>query len=135
MTPVALSRTPVALLLAVVAVGLPSCQRGDTLIVLELQGCPMDDRTRELEVTIVRADGAEATESWTVEEGATLTEVGARISGDPGSEVQGTLQGRGGGGEPIWEVMERYLKAQKTIKPLALNLPEVEGMAGNPGMA
>ena len=31
--------------------------------------------------------------------------------------------------------MERYLKAEKTIKPLALNLPKVEGVAGNPGMA
>ena len=39
------------------------------------------------------------------------------------------------GGEPIWDVMARYLRAQKSIKPLKLNLPVVEGMAGNPGMA
>ena len=39
------------------------------------------------------------------------------------------------GGEPIWDVMARYLRAQKAIKPLVLNLPVVEGMAGNPGMA
>ena len=39
------------------------------------------------------------------------------------------------GGEPIWELMTRYLKAQKTIAPRALNLPQVEGAKGNPGMA
>ncbi len=44
-------------------------------------------------------------------------------------------EAKAAGGEPIWDVMARYLKAQKTIKPLALNLPKVEGMAGNPGMA
>ena len=44
-------------------------------------------------------------------------------------------EARAAGGEPIWDVIERYLKAQKTIKPLTLNLPRVEGMAGNPGMA
>jgi len=44
-------------------------------------------------------------------------------------------EAKAAGGEPIWDVMTRYLKAQKTIKPLKLNLPKVEGMAGNPGMA
>jgi sulfur-oxidizing protein SoxB len=39
------------------------------------------------------------------------------------------------GGEPIWDVIARYLKTKKTIAPLTLNLPKVEGMAGNPGMA
>jgi sulfur-oxidizing protein SoxB len=39
------------------------------------------------------------------------------------------------GGEPIWDVIARYLRAQKTIAPRALNLPQVEGAAGNPGMA
>ncbi|MEO8303774.1 MAG: thiosulfohydrolase SoxB [Betaproteobacteria bacterium] len=42
---------------------------------------------------------------------------------------------RTAGGEPIWDVMARYLRAQKSIRPLKLNLPVVEGMAGNPGMA
>jgi hypothetical protein len=31
--------------------------------------------------------------------------------------------------------MTRYLKAQKSIAPRALNLPQVEGAKGNPGMA
>ena len=46
-----------------------------------------------------------------------------------------TEEARAAGGEPIWDVMARYLRAQKTIKPLKLNLPKVEGMTGNPGMA
>ena len=43
-------------------------------------------------------------------------------------------EARAGGGEPIWELMARYLRRTKTIKPLTLNLPKVEGVAGNPGM-
>ena len=39
------------------------------------------------------------------------------------------------GGEPIWDVCARYLRAQKTIAPRKLNLPVIEGMQGNPGMA
>lgn len=38
------------------------------------------------------------------------------------------------GGEPIWDVMARYLRAKKTIPPLTLNVPKVEGAAGNPGI-
>ncbi len=37
--------------------------------------------------------------------------------------------------EPVWEVCARYLRAQKTIAPRKLDLPVIEGMAGNPGMA
>jgi S-sulfosulfanyl-L-cysteine sulfohydrolase len=44
-------------------------------------------------------------------------------------------EAKAAGGEPIWDVMARYLKTQKTIKPLQLDLPKVEGVAGNPGMA
>jgi S-sulfosulfanyl-L-cysteine sulfohydrolase len=42
---------------------------------------------------------------------------------------------RAAGGEPIWDVVARYLRAQKTIAPRKLNLPTVVGMGGNPGMA
>jgi sulfur-oxidizing protein SoxB len=42
---------------------------------------------------------------------------------------------RAAGGEPIWDVVARYLRAQKSIPPRTLNLPAIEGMAGNPGMA
>jgi sulfur-oxidizing protein SoxB len=42
---------------------------------------------------------------------------------------------RANGGEPVWEVVARYLKAQKTIAPRRLNRPRLLGVAGNPGMA
>ena len=44
-------------------------------------------------------------------------------------------EAKAAGGEPIWELMTRYLKAQKTITPRALDLPQVDGAKGNPGMA
>jgi S-sulfosulfanyl-L-cysteine sulfohydrolase len=39
------------------------------------------------------------------------------------------------GGEPVWDVVARHLRAQKTITPRTLNLPTILGMEGNPGMA
>jgi sulfur-oxidizing protein SoxB len=44
-------------------------------------------------------------------------------------------EARVAGGEPIWDVMTRYLRGKKTIPPLALNVPKIEGVTGNPGMA
>ena len=39
------------------------------------------------------------------------------------------------GGEPIWDLMMRYLKSRKTIAARAPDVPQIEGAAGNPGMA
>ncbi len=39
------------------------------------------------------------------------------------------------GGEAIWDVIERYLRDQKTIKPPRLNLPKLAGVSGDPGIA
>jgi sulfur-oxidizing protein SoxB len=39
------------------------------------------------------------------------------------------------GGEPIWDLMARYLRDRKVVKPLALNLPRLKGMRENPGIA
>ncbi|MGH8704957.1 MAG: thiosulfohydrolase SoxB [Burkholderiales bacterium] len=44
-------------------------------------------------------------------------------------------EARRAGGEPIWDVVARYLRDRKTIRPPKLNLPRIEGAAGNPGMA
>jgi S-sulfosulfanyl-L-cysteine sulfohydrolase len=44
-------------------------------------------------------------------------------------------EARNAGGEPIWELVARHLRANKTVKPLTLDLPALEGMAGNPGIA
>jgi sulfur-oxidizing protein SoxB len=38
-------------------------------------------------------------------------------------------------GEPIWDLVARYLREQKVVKAHALNLPEIKGMKGNPGLA
>jgi sulfur-oxidizing protein SoxB len=39
------------------------------------------------------------------------------------------------GGEPIWEVVARYLRQQKTIGPRTPNVPTLKGVGGNPGIA
>jgi sulfur-oxidizing protein SoxB len=41
----------------------------------------------------------------------------------------------GAQGEPIWDVVARYLKDKKLVAPRKLNLPRLEGVAGNPGLA
>ena len=42
---------------------------------------------------------------------------------------------QGASGEPIWEVVARYLRERKTIPPLELNLPRLIGVDGNGGIA
>jgi sulfur-oxidizing protein SoxB len=41
----------------------------------------------------------------------------------------------GAKGEPIWDVVAKYLRDQKIIKPRQLNLPTIKGTQGNPGIA
>ena len=41
----------------------------------------------------------------------------------------------GAQGEPIWDVVVRYLKDKKVVAPRKLNLPRLEGVAGNAGLA
>jgi sulfur-oxidizing protein SoxB len=38
-------------------------------------------------------------------------------------------------GEPIWDVVTKYLRDVKTVKPVKLNLPKLVGVEGNPGIA
>ncbi|MEO5701618.1 MAG: thiosulfohydrolase SoxB [Casimicrobiaceae bacterium] len=45
-----------------------------------------------------------------------------------------SAEARAAGGEPVWDVIARYLRAQKTIRPRPLNLPVIIGMEGNPGI-
>ncbi len=40
----------------------------------------------------------------------------------------------GAKGEPVWEVVEAYLKDKKVIAPPKVNMPKLVGMEGNPGM-
>ena len=41
----------------------------------------------------------------------------------------------GAGGEPIWEVVETWLKHRKTVTPRQLETPRLIGVEGNPGIA
>jgi sulfur-oxidizing protein SoxB len=38
-------------------------------------------------------------------------------------------------GEPIWDVVTRYLRDKKVIAPRKPNVPRLEGVAGDPGLA
>lgn len=40
---------------------------------------------------------------------------------------------RDAGGEPIWDLVARHLRSQKTVKPPHLDLPTLRNMDGNPG--
>ena len=44
-------------------------------------------------------------------------------------------QGIQSGGEPVWEVVARYLRARKTVPVLRPNVPLVKGVKGDPGLA
>ncbi len=37
--------------------------------------------------------------------------------------------------EPVWEVLAKYLREQKVVRPVKLNLPRLIGVEGNPGIA
>jgi S-sulfosulfanyl-L-cysteine sulfohydrolase len=41
----------------------------------------------------------------------------------------------GAKGEPVWDVVERYLKDQKVVRVTKLNTPRLVGMPGNAGLA
>jgi sulfur-oxidizing protein SoxB len=41
----------------------------------------------------------------------------------------------GASGEPIWDVVAKWLRDRKTVTPRQLNSPRLIGMAGNPGLA
>jgi S-sulfosulfanyl-L-cysteine sulfohydrolase len=43
--------------------------------------------------------------------------------------------GDGPDGEPVWDVVARWLRSGKRVAPRRLNLPRLEGVAGNRGLA
>ncbi|MDH4286034.1 MAG: thiosulfohydrolase SoxB, partial [Gallionella sp.] len=45
-----------------------------------------------------------------------------------------SAEARDRGGEPIWDLVSRYLKSEKVVKPSKPNVPVIKGVAGNPGM-
>src|SRR5438552_1880353 len=44
-------------------------------------------------------------------------------------------EARAAGGEPIWDVVARYLRDRKTVPPLRPNVPVLHGVGGNAGLA
>jgi sulfur-oxidizing protein SoxB len=44
-------------------------------------------------------------------------------------------EARDAGLEPVWDVVARWLRAQKTVAPRKLNLPKIEGIGRDPGIA
>jgi sulfur-oxidizing protein SoxB len=44
-------------------------------------------------------------------------------------------EAKAAGGEAIWDVVERYLRDQKTIAPRTPNLPALAGVSGDHGIA
>jgi sulfur-oxidizing protein SoxB len=70
---------------------------------------------------------------------SSLTLKGKPLEADKRYKVAGwaavSEEARQAGGEPIWELMARYLRGQKTIRPRAVNVPGLVGVAGNPGLA
>jgi len=61
---------------------------------------------------------------------------GKRVDPDKAYKVAGWAPiAESAKGEPIWDVVESYLKAKKTIAALVPNVPKLVGVAGNPGIA
>ena len=64
---------------------------------------------------------------------------GRRIEADKHYKVAGwaavSEESRDRGGEPIWELMEKYLRDRKTVPVLRPNSPKLRGIAGDRGMS
>jgi sulfur-oxidizing protein SoxB len=44
-------------------------------------------------------------------------------------------EAKAAGGEPIWDVVARYLRAKKTVVARAPDMPRLEGVGRDPGLA
>jgi len=45
-----------------------------------------------------------------------------------------SAEARAAGGEPMWDVVARYLRDRKTVPPLTPNVPALKGVTGNAGL-
>jgi sulfur-oxidizing protein SoxB len=61
---------------------------------------------------------------------------GAPLDAGRGYKVAGWAPvAEGAQGEPVWDVVERYLRARKNIAPLRPGVPRLVGISANPGWA
>ncbi len=88
---------------------------------------------------MVRVGGLEYTCTPQAQMGSRISDM--RLAGKP-IEASKTYKvagwapvAEGASGEPVWDVIARYLRDRKTIAAPVLNLPRVVGVGGNPGMA
>ncbi len=91
---------------------------------------------------MVRVGGMQYTIDPKAAMGARITRMelqGVPIDADKSYKVAGwapvSEEARNAGGEPVWDLVARYLRAKKSIPPRKLNLPMIVGMEGNPGIA
>jgi sulfur-oxidizing protein SoxB len=88
---------------------------------------------------MVRVGGLQYTCSPNAAMGSRITEMrlkGRAIEADKKYKVAGWAPvAEGAKGEPVWDVVARYLRDKKTIAPRQLNRPRLLGMKGNAGYA
>ena len=88
---------------------------------------------------MVRVGGLHYTCSPNNKAGARISDMtlaGKPIEADKAYRVAGWAPvAEGATGEPIWGVLEKYLRAEKIIKPRKLNQPRLVGVDANPGSA
>ena len=76
------------------------------------------------------ADTAQAPENA---EAAPVAEATTEVAAEVAAPV--AEEAKAAGGEPIWDVVAKYLRDIKTVKAKQLNMPIIEGAKGNPGFA
>ena len=88
---------------------------------------------------MVRVGGLEYTCTPAAKSGARISAMrldGKPIEADKTYRVGGWAPvTEGAGAEPIWDVVEQYLRANRTIGPRRINQPRLVGVDGNPGIA
>jgi len=90
---------------------------------------------------MVRAGGLSYACDPSARIGARISELrlaGKTLEADRKYKVAGwapvSEEARAAGGEPVWDVIARYLRGQRRIEARPLNRPRLIGVAGNPGV-
>ncbi len=88
---------------------------------------------------MVRVGGLQYTCAPNAKMGSRITDMRLKdkpVEADKKYKVAGWAPvAEGAKGEPVWDVVARYLRDRKTIAPRRLNQPKLLGMKGNPGHA